>query len=73
MLVSLDRISLLIAQDGKDELSSLQVFALFAAFAFLATLPVWTHRVPPLSDYANHLARMHVISTIVSNPQLSRF
>ena len=57
----------------KGELSAWQVWTLFVAFSVLATLPIWTHRVPPLSDYANHLARMHVISSLAKNPQLNRF
>ncbi|HEY1475368.1 MAG TPA: hypothetical protein VGF53_14930 [Pseudolabrys sp.] len=39
----------------------------------LISIPIWTHPLPPLSDYVNHLARMHVIATISKNPQLAHF
>jgi len=31
---------------------------------------IWTHPLPPLSDYVNHLARMHVIATLAKNRSL---
>jgi hypothetical protein len=39
----------------------------------LVSIPIWTHSLPPLSDYVNHLARMHVIATLSKNPQLAAF
>ena len=53
--------------------SAPQVGVLFAAFTLLISIPVWTHPLPPLSDYVNHLARMHVIATLAKNPQLASF
>jgi len=53
--------------------SPLQIGVLFAAFMLLISIPIWTHPLPPLSDYVNHLARMHVIATLSNNPQLARF
>jgi len=50
-----------------------QIGVLFAAFTLLISIPIWTHPLPPLSDYVNHLARMQVIATIKDNPQLARF
>jgi hypothetical protein len=50
-----------------------QIAVLFAAFILLISIPIWTHPLPPLSDYVNHLARMHVIATLSKNPQLARF
>jgi hypothetical protein len=50
-----------------------QVAALFAAFTLLISIPVWTHPLPPLSDYINHLARMHVLATLSTDPQLAKF
>jgi len=72
-LSSVNRHSIPKPHDVKGELSASHVWTLFVAFSVLATLPIWTHRVPPLSDYANHLARMHVISSLTKNPQLDRF
>jgi hypothetical protein len=34
---------------------------------------VWTHRLPPISDYINHLARMSVIANIDHKPLLAQF
>jgi hypothetical protein len=53
--------------------SAPQVGVLFAALTLLISIPIWTHPLPPLSDYVNHLARMHVIATLAKNPQLARF
>jgi len=50
-----------------------QVAVLFAAIALVASIPIITHPLPPLSDYVNHLARMHVIASIKSDADLSRF
>ena len=50
-----------------------QIAVLFAVLMLLITIPLWTHRVPPLSDYINHLARMHVIANIDRDPNLARF
>ena len=53
--------------------SAPQIAVLFAAFMLLISTPIWTHPLPPLSDYVNHLARMHVIATLPKNPQLAGF
>jgi hypothetical protein len=54
-------------------ISGVQIGILFAALTLLISIPVWTHPLPPLSDYVNHLARMHVIATIATNPLLANF
>src|SRR3954470_8893451 len=53
--------------------SGVQVFVLFLVCTLLISVPVWTHPLPPISDYINHLARMHVIATLHKNPLLSQF
>src|SRR5471032_3501237 len=53
--------------------SAPQVAVLFAALTLLISIPIWTHPLPPLSDYVNHLARMQVIATLSTNPLLSSF
>ena len=53
--------------------SAPQIGVLFAAFTLLISIPIWTHPLPPLSDYVNHLARMDVIATLSKNPTLARF
>jgi len=50
-----------------------QIAILFAALTLLISIPIWTHPLPPLSDYVNHLARMHVIATLQTNPILANF
>lgn len=54
-------------------LSAPQIGVLTAALILLSSIPIWTHPLPPLSDYVNHLARMHVIATLSKNPQLANF
>src|SRR5476651_1073589 len=54
-------------------ISGVQIGILFAALTLLISIPVWTHPLPPLSDYVNHLARMQVIATISTNPLLANF
>jgi hypothetical protein len=55
------------------DFSGLQVAALCFTLLLLATIPVWTHALPPLSDYINHLARMHVIATTSKDASLSSY
>ncbi|MGH6683257.1 MAG: hypothetical protein ACRECA_04905 [Pseudolabrys sp.] len=50
-----------------------QIAVLFAAFTLLISIPIWTHPLPPLSDYVNHLARMQVIATLAKNPLLAQY
>ncbi|MFZ0844982.1 MAG: hypothetical protein WAM62_04260 [Pseudolabrys sp.] len=54
-------------------ISGAQIGILFVALTLLISIPIWTHPLPPLSDYVNHLARMHVIATLSTNPQLANF
>jgi hypothetical protein len=60
-------------QRRASEFTGAQVFVMFSLFLLLISIPVWTHTLPPLSDYVNHLARMHVIATIDKNPFLAKF
>jgi hypothetical protein len=50
-----------------------QIAVLLALLLLLASMPIWTSPLPPLSDYVNHLARMHVLATIGKDPDLARF
>jgi hypothetical protein len=62
--------------DGKSpilDFSRLQIAALFVLFAFIAAIPVLLHPLPPISDYINHLSRMHVIAAIGRDSDLARF
>jgi hypothetical protein len=55
------------------EFTGIQVAVLFAALTLVASIPIITHPLPPLSDYINHLARMHVIASIGRDADLARF
>jgi hypothetical protein len=55
------------------DFSGPQTAVLFVLFALVASIPVITHPLPPLTDYVNHLARMHVLATIGNDPDLTRF
>src|ERR1700712_3451044 len=54
-------------------ISGAQIGILFAALTLLISIPIWTHPLPPLSDYVNHLARMHIIAALQADPQASKF
>ncbi|HET9715419.1 MAG TPA: hypothetical protein VFP60_04470 [Pseudolabrys sp.] len=54
-------------------MTGLQLAVLFGAFTLLVSIPIWTHPLPPLSDYVNHLARMKVLATLSHNVNLHRF
>jgi hypothetical protein len=55
------------------EFSGWQIAALFFVFVCIAVIPVLLHPLPPISDYVNHLSRMHVIATIGRDSDLARF
>jgi hypothetical protein len=50
-----------------------KIAILFVVLMAITSIPVLLHPLPPISDYINHLARMHVIATINSDPDLSRY
>ena len=53
--------------------SARQIAVLFITLAAIASIPILLYPWPPLSDYINHLARMHVIATIGSDRDLAQF
>jgi hypothetical protein len=53
--------------------SGLHIAVMAVAFTILISIPIWTHPLPPLSDYVNHLARMNAIATLSDDPQLANF
>src|SRR5690242_13251145 len=55
------------------DFSGRQIFGLFVVLLAITAIPVITHPLPPLSDYVNHLARMHVITEGSADPDLSKF
>ena len=58
----------------RDAPSSARTTIVILALATLFALaPVLAVTVPPLADYPNHLARMHVIAAIGADPDLARY
>jgi hypothetical protein len=55
------------------DLSRGLIALLFVACMALVSIPILTHPIPPLSDYVNHLARMHVIAALPHDENLARF
>jgi hypothetical protein len=53
--------------------SGTQIAVLFVAFLMLASIPILTQPLPPIEDYINHLARMHVMASLGTDPDLARF
>lgn len=56
-----------------SDFSASQVWVLCLVLVLLASIPIWTYPVPPLSDYINHLARMHVIALGGRDADLARY
>jgi len=50
-----------------------QIAGLFAVLAAITVIPIILFPWPPLTDYMNHLSRMHIIATIGSDPDLAKF
>jgi hypothetical protein len=53
--------------------TGLQITVVCLALLMVAAIPILTQPLPPLEDYVNHLARMHVIASIDRDPALARF
>lgn len=56
-----------------SDFSAPQIAVLFALFTVIAIIPIITHPLPPIEDYINHLARMHVIALAGQDANLARF
>jgi hypothetical protein len=50
-----------------------KIAVLFAVLLAIAAAPILLNPLPPISDYVNHLARMHIIATGNSDPFLHRY
>jgi hypothetical protein len=61
------------AMSDRTDCTPLQVAALFGLIVAISCVPIVLHPLPPLTDYINHLSRMHVIATVSTNPDLARF
>src|ERR1700761_7110727 len=45
----------------------------FALLALIAVLPLASVRLPPILDYPNHLARMHILAALPASADLARY
>ncbi|MBL8566242.1 MAG: hypothetical protein JNM89_11045 [Hyphomicrobiaceae bacterium] len=53
--------------------SAPQIGGLALVLLVITSTPLWTHVLPPQSDYVNHLARMHIIARLNSDALLSKY
>jgi len=67
------RLSLMTTPRDWTTMTSRSVTILFITLAAIASVPILLYPWPPLSDYINHLARMHVIATVGSDRDLALF
>jgi len=61
------------AEDRARAFSGSRIAVLCVILTAIAAIPIILHPWPPISDYINHLARMYVIATANSDPDLARF
>src|SRR5438270_11880266 len=61
------------AQPDLTDLSAGRFALLFAACFLVAALPILITATPPLLDYPNHLARMHIEAAYRDSPLLRQF
>jgi hypothetical protein len=50
-----------------------KIVLFFVVLLAIVAIPILLNPLPPISDYINHLARMHIIATIGSDPDLHRY
>ena len=60
-------------QPRRGDFSRIKIAALFVLLTAITAIPILLHPWPPISDYINHLARMHIIASINSDPDLARY
>ncbi len=60
------------APDEREYLSGRLLIVAYAIFCGLCVLPIFLVQVPPLGDYLNHLARMHILADYTDSTALQR-
>jgi len=58
---------------SRPDLAISEIAAVFAVLLLAACLPILSVQLPPLGDYANHLARMHIIAHVGTDPFLGQY
>lgn len=61
------------ALESRREWTVVQGFVIFLVFLLISIIPLLTHPLPPLEDYANHVSRMQVITDGGRNANLSKY
>jgi hypothetical protein len=56
-----------------SDLGKAKITLFFVVLLAIVSIPILLNPLPPISDYINHLARMHIIATIGSDPDLHRY
>jgi hypothetical protein len=60
--------------DGIFEFESAKFYLILFGILFTITaVPIFIVKIPAMGDYLNHLARMHVIASVDSDPLLARY
>ena len=55
------------------EWTAVQGLVIFVVFLLVSIIPLLTHPLPPLEDYANHVSRMQVMADQGRNPFLAKY
>ena len=58
---------------AKRERTAVQALVIFLVFLLISIIPLLTHPLPPLEDYANHVSRMQVLADHGQSPYLSKY
>lgn len=58
---------------GSREWTTVQGIVIFTVFLLVSVIPLLTHPLPPLEDYANHVSRMQVLADHGRNPFLAKY
>ncbi len=57
----------------KRERTAIQGVVIFLVFLLISVIPLLTHPLPPLEDYANHVSRMQVLTDHGQNANLAKY
>ena len=65
--------SSIVSAAGNRERTAAQALVIFLVFLLISIIPLLTHPLPPLEDYANHVSRMQVIADNGHNENLAKY
>ena len=75
--MSIDAIPLstpsMVERVAKRDWTAAQGIVVFLVFLLISIIPLLTHPLPPLEDYANHVSRMQVMADHGQNPFLAKY